>query len=850
MWKRTGLFSLLLVAGLVLAQPLKESISLPVKVVGRLLEEKPRLLPPEKLSISRDFSYLDLSKDLLEPPRFIEEANIEPPKEGQGCGEPKDRVLYRAGLRYYLKGKYDRAESKLLDLLSLQSSAFRPQAEYVLGLIYARTNRMEEALRFFKDSCSGVHPFREASCEAYYALSFALTGKPPETESPDLWKKVYIAKVEGRFETPRCDQTVFTDYCSYFTDFVEGRVKEEYKESTELRRAILLIQRGSLREAKEILLRHSTPLSRYREVALYYLGVIALKEGNREEAYKLASLLEISKPEYSRSLYVALSSEDVAFSNIAYRLTGSKEVLRNSGILSYNAGRYGIAYAQFLKAGDYLLAAWSAFREGDYWRAYESLRKVKGKEREHYLWLLESLYWLGEEEETLKTLSEIKEKYPDLYREYMGWLMFRKGKWMEAYEHFESPYHRALALYNAGRYAEVIKALKGMDGLRERLLKAKAAVSMGKGSLAREFLTGKTDEETYLMGVSYFIEGDYRKALKYFEELLKKGTFKTKALLKMADSYYNLDNYDKAKELYREILTLYPDSEEAADATLALAQIELQKPSPELKTLIKEFERKFPGSPLIPDLKYQLANLYLKEGNDEKGRKLLEELLGVEHLKGKVLIKLAQIEEDPKRKEELLKEAIRVGGREDKDKATGMLLNLYLQTKEFEKLADFLSRGDFDDRKRALDIYIDENLQKAIDLFDELIKENPGDEELREKALRMYEKTKDKKYLLIAKESSDRKVKVKALYMLGRVEKKGDGRKALEYFVEAVMTGEGVQPYYNRSIIEAANILVSLKAKRDASCLLEKLDRRFLTERELREVKILKSELPKCEVKK
>lgn len=850
MWKLTGLFSLLLLFGSVLADPLRESINLRVKVVGKILEEKPKLLPPERIELKEEITHLDLSKDLLEPPKEIEEAPIDIPKEEQGCGGPKDRSYYRAGVKSYLKGRLKKAESKMLDVLSIQNSAFIPQAEYVLGLIYSKTRREKKALNFLKSSCEAQHPYRMPACEALYALKFRLEGKPVRVDTPDLWSKVYSLKEEGKIERTSCSDTVFTNYCAYVNDFVEGKENTDYRESTELRKGIILLEKGKEKEAKGIFERYSRPLSPYRDVALYYLGVIALRNGDLKLAYKYASLLETSRPDYADSLYLMLSGGDVILSRLAYQSTGSRLALRNAGVLFYNEGKDSLAYAEFEKAGDYLFATWSAIRDGDYRRAYISLKKVEDRDRDYYVWLLETLYWLGKDEEMERVLEEIKEATPELYREYLGWLMFRKERWTEAARYFTDAYHKALAFYNAGRYEEVIDILEGRDGYKERLLKAKASISMGKGELARMFLTEETPEELYLLGMSFFIEGNYREAITYFEKLLKENALKSRAMLRIADSYYNLGNYDRAKEIYKEILTLYPNSKEALDATLALVQIELQRPSQDLKTLSKEFMSKFPDSPLIPDIKLQLASLYIKEGNREEAKRILTELSEMETYRTRALIKLAEIEEDPLRKEELLKQAIMEGSKKEKEIAISMLKNLYLERKEFKKLADFLSGGSFEDRKRALEIYISEDLQKAIEFFDELMKENSKDEELRKIALTMYSKTKGKKYLKIAKESNDPEVRAKALYLLGRMERKRDKRKALEYFVEVILTAKGVQPYYNRSILEAVDILISLRARRDASCLLDKLDHRYLTKRDIKKVKILRKKLPKCEVKK
>ncbi len=851
MWKLTGLFNLLfLFMAVVFGSSLTESISLQVKVIGKILEEKPRVLPPERLSLGDDILFLDLSHKLLEPPKYIEKAYIDVPGKGQGCGEPKDRRFYRAGVKLYLENRLREAESRFLDLLALQNSAFIPQAQYFLGLIYAEKGEEKRALSFFESSCSASHPYRQASCEALYALTFRIEGKPLQTDTPELWKRVYeIHSRQGVMVPPSCTNSVFQNYCAYVVDFIQGKLNNDYRESTSARKALLLIREGNYEEAHTLLRPLSRPLSKYRDVALYYLGVIALLQDKEEEAYRFASLLEMENEELAKHLHILLSSREELFSSIAFRVTGSKEALRNSGILYYNRGLYELAYIRFQEAGDYLLTAYSAIRAGNYGKAYEALKRIKERKKEHYLWMLETLYWLGMDEEMEALLEEVKPLYPELYMEYAGWLYFKREEWLKAYEHFRDPYHKALALYNAGNYRGVLELLKEEGSLKARLLKAKSAISLGDGKLAREFLHGDTPQELYLTGMSYFIEGKYENAVEYFKRVDEE-TLKPRAILRIADSYYNLGLYSRARELYREILRLYPDSPESVEATLALAQIELQNPSSDIKVLIKDFAKRFPDSPILPELRYQLASIYLKEGQKEKAREILTELLDNESLKPKVLLKLAELEEDPAKKEQLLKEVIEVGGKEEKERATGMLMSLYVEKKEFEKLADFLVKGDYDDRKKALEIYLSENLKKAVSLFDNLIKENPGDEELKSVALTLYSKTRKKKYLLIAKESQNQRLRARALYLLGLAEKKRDKKKALEYFIEVVLTAKGVQPYYNRSIVEASFILESLKARRDASCLLEKLEPRFLSKKDRERVKILRKKLPPCEVKR
>ena len=825
---------------------LKEKFNLKVRVVGKILEEKPKLIPPEKISAKGKVEPLDLSPHILDPPQYIEPAKVIPPSSASGCGEPEDRVKFRAGVKYYLNGDLKRAESRFLDVLSIPRAVYIGPAQYMLGLIYSERGDTAKAIRFFKESCGAPHQYRRPACESYYALYLSLKGEIPPDIDSDFWKTVLEIKRGGTPEPPSCEGTVFKEYCIYIGDFLAGRINDAYPNSTSLRRGIVLLKGGDLEGSKKIFLKYSRPMSSHRAVAIYYLGVIALREGDRVEAYKKASFLETLNPEYAESLYYLLSKGDILFSRIAYKVTKKKEVLKLSAIHFYNSGNYDLAFRDFLESGEPLLALWSAVRANNYRLAKEVLKDFPLKTKEDYLWALEVLYWNESWGSIEKLLDKVRGKYPDLYREYRGWVLFKKEEWESAYKFFSDPYHKALAMYNAGSYRKVIDLLKNSSGLKERVLMAKAAISMGNGKLARKFIRDQHPVELYLLGMSYFIEGYYEKAIEYFSSLTDNKKLGVRALLRIADSYYNMNIYNRARELYGKILRNHKDAPEAQDAVLALAQIELQSPSQDLYTLLGEFRKKFPDSPMINDLKYQLAVLEIKRGNRSIARGILYELMEVDSYKARALLKLAELEEDPARKENMLRRAINIASGEVKARAMGMLMSLFVERKEYEKLADFLVKGNYADRKKALEIYLKENTGKAVDLFEELYKQNPGDDDLALFALKLYHKTKGKKYLKVASKSTNRRVRAEALFQLGKTSKKKDRRKALEYFVEVIMSAEGIQPFYNDSIFEAVEILVKLKARKDASCLLEKLDKRSLTKRERKKVKILKSKLPAC----
>jgi len=172
----------------------------------------------------------------------------------------------------------------------------------VLGLMKLEKGQRSEALKFFENSCRFPHVYRDSACELYYALNFELKDSVPKNENP-LWSVVYEIKEKKTYREPNCQEVVFKNYCNYVLDFVKGKVTEEYKDSTTLRRAIVLFQTGKLDEAERLFLEYSKPTKPYRSVALYYLGLIALQKKDTNMAYQYASLLETINREYANSLY-------------------------------------------------------------------------------------------------------------------------------------------------------------------------------------------------------------------------------------------------------------------------------------------------------------------------------------------------------------------------------------------------------------------------------------------------------------------------------------------------------------------------------------------------------------------
>ncbi|MFN3598113.1 MAG: tetratricopeptide repeat protein [Aquificaceae bacterium] len=843
MWKPIGLFSLLFLINLVFAQQITKEFDVKVEFIGEIREEKPKLSPPESLPLPKA-KQLNLSYLLLEAPKSMEFMPVKPVEKSAGisCGEPKDALSYRLGVDYYLRGRYDLAKEELGKVVVVPNSPFKPMAEYVMGIIAYSEDKKDRALEFFKNSCQISHIYRQAACEAYYALSLMLEGTVPENQD-NLWRAVKDIR-EGKESNPSCEGVVFIQYCQYVSHFIQGGENLLYKDSTLLRSGILSYFSGDLQKAKEIFSKYSEPGRPYRKVALYYLALIEYKENREKQALRHASILESIDPELSKELYAFISERDVYLSRLVYTITKNKGFLEKAGVIAYNSKDYNLALLNFLEAGNIKYAVYSAIKMGDYKRAAQLLRDKKEKDREDYLWLLESLYWSGED--MSEVLREVSPRYPELYKEYMGWEMFRKGDWLGALSFFEDPYYKALALYNTKKYKEVIELLRGRAEERAKLLSARAALMLGDASLARGFLKGNSPEEFYLLGISYFIESDYRRSAELFSKVPFDSPLKPKALLKEAESYYNLGDVQKAKDLYYQVLRRFPDSQEARQALLALLDFKDIKEE-EMEKALEGYIAKEENPP--PEAIYQLALIKAQKGNKEEAERELLKLLNTP-LKFKAILKLAELEEDTGKKLILLYKVYKEATlEEDRKRARDEIISIYTSVGDRKSLADLLSEGSPQDKVKAIGIYLSMGeTNAALPLAQELTKAGYRDEEFDRYLLELYKQSKDPSLLEYLLKSPNKSLRGQGLYIQGfEMLRKGDKRKALESFVEISLDYKG-EGYYNPAVLEAAKILLELGAKRDASCILNRFDSNKASQEDLKLYDKLKQDLPKCEV--
>jgi len=837
-------------------------INLNVQVISQFNIDKPPLTPPEKLS-APSFKELDLSGEVLQAPAYMELTPVMPLKNSSfiSCGEPDDVADYSSMVSDYLNGDYKGVERNFQRLLKYTYSPYLPMGYYVMGMTRLKENDETSARDMFYNSCKYTSIYQQSACEGYYALSLKLNKPPTFINSPTyhkkLWETVFAIKNGGRYSTVNCESFVFKNYCSYINDFIQGIIlKGYYQNSLFFRSGIINYFSKKYDIAKQIFetiyTTYSLPYDlRYK--ALYYLALIDLKNKEYERALEKAVMIENLYPgsDLALNLYALVGEENPKGAAVASILSSNKYSIltKLAAVQAYNNGDYNYSKLLFLKIKDYKDAVYASVKAKDYKDAINILQTMPNHGEFYYKWLAESYYYTNNLISLRNLLRESGfKRYTELYNYYKGWYYFKLGDYQKALTYFTSRYYRAIVYFNMGDYKDVIGLLENPSTYDERILLAKAYLSIDEPAKAREVLTPNTSEAKYLYGLSYFIQNDYQNAIRYFSEVATSKNFGARALLKLGDAYYNLGDINKAIHYYQKVVENYPNSKEAMEASYDIISSRIKNPSKNLEIAIKQFIERYKNNPLSEDLKYQLANIYIKQGKKDEAYNLLSSIVGGPRYRA--MLKMAMLEPDPNKKEELLISVIDNAQGEAKQKAKELLADLYLKEGHINRAAAIYSTGDENDLIHAYEIYLSNHmLNKAKEILDKLIAQYQ-DDKTRSLALEAFNTFKDPNLLTFASNSQNPSVRAKAFYELGNYYlSKGDKNKALKEYVSVVILTPNEQDIYKDSILKAVKILISMHAYEDASCLLDKLNTNSLSNQELYHMKSLKRRLPACKNK-
>jgi len=804
---------------------LRSELFLP-KYAGRLNHrfEVPSAVPPTAPSKTG----LVLPAEIYEPKEKIK-------GEGFSCGQPTDKSLYAKGVEAFNGGDYRRAKEYFERLLAeYPSSPFTLKAAYYLGVIEFKEGNYDRAYEIFKNLCKSPYAFPWKDYACYNAVISALRlGKFAEAEelarpysfwrSLVLWLQNRIGDSE-LLKNLNCSslEEPYRNYCLYLRAYLNPSQRVElppkYAKSVELKKVLTAAGGGGYLSTEEVRRYLSTPLgTKILEVHTYGL----IKRGDYRNALRWLAELYRRDKNAARNLAIFLIEKNPAFGGEVLKVVPDRKVAEVYAKVLYNAGDYRRALEVAKRYGFYGVGGLAAYRLGDYRLSAELLSKVPVKDRLTYRVLLEDYLRLGRLEELKNLLKEVEKRYPDLYREYLGWYYYYKRDWEKAAQYLNDPLYKATCYYNLGEYGKVLSLIQNADNPHARLLLAETYLALGRLDRAAEVLEGVNLPDAYfLKGLVLFARGNYREAAYYFEKVKNA----PKGLLWLAHSYYNLGDYGRAKELYLEFIRRYPNDPRVGDAYMGLVNIYLNAGDTSLARYLSGVAEKFPDL-LSEEVKVKLTESLLKNGETRRAYEIARSLVDSKNpfVRGRALLILAAA--DPKNAPRYLEEAVRLRLPEISSRAVEMLVDYHLRRGEVKKAKTLVEKyGNLiNSPDKLLGLYLRTGeFDKAYKLLKQLI---AADNRYTLRAFEIAKRYKRAEFFNLSLNSLDAKVAtLSARALVEHHLKEKNLRDALKVVMLLKVRGVRYEPYYSEAFAEVVNALYSAGYLKDACKLLTEVN--------------------------
>lgn len=840
----------------------KHVLQIPVKVTQNVFIPKYREKVPEKFTEKVGFEINAKKIGLVYPNEiYIPKERIKVERKFFSCGEPSDRELYAEGVDAFNKGKLREAEHYFLELLYKNpNSPYAVKAKYYLGVIAFKQRQYEKAYKIFKSLCQLSFDFDWKKYACYNAVIGGLYIGKHDYESASVhpfWKN-YLLWLDGKIDdyTFRskldCDQLEepYKNYCLYLKVFLNptlevGNLPPYYQRSLELRKTLLGFVSGTVVSTEGVEKFIKDPV--YGKDFEYFYTYYLINAGYYQKA--LNYIRDLLQKDYQKALKLARLLGYVnprMLPELLEMFPNDLKLWKLYAVYLYNNGNLKRALEIARRLGLYRIAAYSAYRLGDFKTAAENLLKLSDKNRTDYVILLDSLIRTKDWKSFYKVLSEVKNKYPDLYREYLGWYYYYKGDWSKAAALLREPLYRAVAYFNLGAYQKAAAVLSRLHGTQAKILEAKALIASGNFDKAIKALRGiDTPEAYYLKGIAYFAKGNYREAAYYFSKLLPYYRKYPDVVLRLADAYYNMKNYRLAEAYYFRYIKLFPKGEWVKDAYLGLVNVYLQTGDSTVADYVYSALKKYPNL-VGEEVKLKLAEAFVKNGELKKAKELLSELLrsNNDYIRGKALLLMAKV--DPQKAEDYLKQALSVELPQIKSQAVIELVNLYLKEGEKQKAIQFLEAHESDvlDMDKLIDLYIRlEDFKRLYYLLQELI---AADNKYTKIAFEIAEKYHRPEFYKLAVYSLDPKIAATSAYKLEELYlKRGDLKKALKYALFLKVRKLKYEPTYTEAMFEAVKALREKGYISDACKLLGEINPKYLTLEEKLEYENIKVDCSK-----
>ena len=495
---------------------------------------------------------------------------------------------YSLGWTYFEKGEYKKAEEKFLELIEkFPAHQLAEDAAFKLGECEQNQGSYENAIKYFKNYILKYPPSNRHAdayfyiAESYYYLEDFLTAI------------AYYAKAANLAYDPKV---------SYMSNISMGWSYLKLKKYDLSQKAFadaekIATEKGLLTDD-------------------LYLGQASLysQMGDNDKAIPAYSQLIEKFPTSPRIVeaYLGRANSNYALKNYQPAIDEYRMIIDKFG---NQPGREEVVEKAFYGL------AWTYLKSGQIDLAIKSFEAIMAKTNSNTV-KVSALTQIGDAYQDIDQPDKAVDMYDQILRDYPDnisndYVQFRQAIALLKMDKIEAATLSLQSLQTNFPDSKYVKEAKYY--LAVAYFKKKEWATAIKH--INDYLTGLTapselsSESMYILGLSHFNLAQYDKALTIFRQIIKdyptEKNMTVIAEFNIAKCLYNLGQVKEALEKFQMIYTTYGDTETAQEALLWLADYHLEnKKFEEAGKFYQEFLTRFPGSPKINLVRYELAQTF------------------------------------------------------------------------------------------------------------------------------------------------------------------------------------------------------------------------------------------------
>ncbi len=800
-------------------------------------------------------------------------------------------AYYLLGLVYSNLGEEKNAFNTFIKGCSLNTASKSRDYSCLIGAVFSfKFHNTQKAEQLLKNV-----DITDDNSFFWHSVAFALKGKPEQAF--ELLKGIKCENLDINF----------INYCRYMKGYVlfanhqfDRSLKIINKIQTpEYYRHLLLLKGFSyLNSGKypvasayfQKFLEGYGSVEKISDYAIYGLGIIDIKYNRIKEALEKAGILESRDKNLAQNLYIKVAEEladrndfETAFVILQRSAKAGNAYIdylrKKIAITAYNTGNYRYAFLMFkeidtplfnLYAGYSLLKMKRPVEAKEYFEKAVRLSESEETKEKALRYLSDIYFRLKQFKEYLLSVKKIKQFDPEYAADLLGWYFFIKKEYKKAYQAFNDPYMKAVSAFNGDLLDQAYSIIKDRKDRKSRFLLAYVYLKQENLEKARKILKdlslGKDkigEEAGYLYAYSYFSEGNYTKAAEEFWNYAKTHrdtVLGRQAILRMADSYYNLGEVEKARQIYRKFIQKYSNTPEAIDAAYQLTVLEMKGSTGNIAQQIESFIKKYPNYPFVNLLRLQLADHYLENKDFEKADKIYRQIIHQDvkesdyafYKLGYLYYQNGEIDHAIKILEDYLRKFPKG---EFSINAKSLLVKAYQEKGDLDKAISVLKTlPDTDENRFKLSVlyYKKGDLFEAKNYFEDLYTRFPkyrNDIAYYLGKIQLEQGYTDMalKYLEEATGGSDYHHVAESYFLLGVIyQKNGDLEDALNNFINVVYLYPEAKEFVIKARLKAAEIMKESGQKKEAACMLKPIKDKEIEQKLKEKLQELIEGLPEC----